>query len=325
MLLSRKLFLRACLWFLFICVLATGSPSVVNATGKPSSEQEARRVIDYLTAAAPEIAQMARSNPDNKMVIAIEQTPDPVAASPIDKQYYRVYVGFNIEDGGPGHRSRWATFLVNSRYTDILWQNYLVDEAYIPLADWQKYIFPNRKQDENDWMCIPLLRAGPIEPTSSITDLSRIFGARNVSRRVAYGPEGIEKYDVTVVYGGTADEIIVYWQDNIYGARPERVSFRQQQGRWQTIFAIKPGTGIGELNRVNGRSFEFFGFGWDYGGNIVHNWSGGALAVVRGLSVKLATSRELPREYYGDRYLRSDLSILQPDAVLVERIDVQLR
>ena len=214
---------------------------------------------------------------------------------------------------------------MNSRNTDILWQNYLVDEAYIPLADWQKYIFPNRKQDENDWMCIPLLRAGPIEPTSSITDLSRIFGARNVSRRVAYGPEGIEKYDVTVVYGGTADEIIVYWQDNIYGARPERVSFRQQQGRWRTIFAIKPGTGIGELNKINGRPFEFLGFGWDYGGNIVHNWSGGALAVVRGLSVKLATSRELPREYYGDRYLRSDLSILQPDAVLVERIDVQLR
>jgi hypothetical protein len=302
-----------------------GTAAVGETAFKPASEQETRRVIDYLTASAPEIAQMARSNPDNKMVIAIEQTPDPVAANPIERQYYRVYVGFNVEDGGPGHRSRWATFLVNSSYTDILWQNYLVDEAYIPLADWQKYIFPNRKQDENDWICIPLLRVGPIDATSSITDLSRVFGAQNVSRRVAYGPEGIEKYDVTVVYGGTTDEMIVYWQDNLYGARPERVSFRHPQGRWRTIFSIKPGTGIAELNRINGRPFEFMGFGWDYGGNIVNNWSGGALAVVRGLTVKLATNRELPREYYGDRYLKSDLPLLQTDAAAVERVDVQLR
>ena len=325
MLMSRNRFFRSSLWLCLSCLLMAGTATVGEAAFNPASEQETRRIIDYLTTAAPEIAQMARSNPNNKMVIAIEQTPDPIAANPIDQHYYRVYVGFNVADGGPGHRSRWATFLVNSRYTDILWQNYLVDEAYIPLADWQKYIFPNRKQTENDWMCIPFMRIGPIEPTSSLIDITRMFGAQNLTRQTVYGPEGIEKYDVTVLYGGTADEIIVYWQDNIYGASPDRVSFRHQQGRWRTVNAIKPGTGIAELNRINGRPFDFLGFGWDYGGNIMNNWNGGAMAAMRGLSLRLETDRELPLEYYGDRVLKSDMPTLLPNAVKVWRVEIQLR
>ena len=320
---NRLLRIGLCLWLGVLLTL--GGAVLCEAAGKLSAGQQERQIIDFLTAAVPEIRQMASSHPANKLVLSVEHHPDPASASPVEQQYYRVYVGFNVEDGGPGHRSRWATFLVNSRRTDILWQNYLVDESYVPLVDWQKYVHPPRKAGHNDWMCIPFLRAGPIEPTSSIEEVTQLFGAQNVSRRIAYGPEGMEKFDVTAIYAGTADEILVYWRDNIYGSMPERVSFRQAKGRWRTVHAIKPGTGIAELNRINGRPFDFYGFGWDYGGIIDKNWNGGALSAIRGLSLRLTTSRELSRDYYGDRQLRSDLPGLLPDAAQVGLVEVWLR
>jgi len=319
-----RLYLR-CLVVYLVCIAVAGGSSLVQAANVGPSEQETRQIIDYLTASVPEIGELARKNPASRLVIAVEQVPDPVAENWLEREYYQVYVGFYIQDGGPGHRSRWSTFLVNQARTEILWVNFLTGDSYVPLADWRKYIFPERKGDANDWICIPFLRIGPIEPTSSLTDITRLFGAQNLTRQTVYGPEGIEKFDVTVIYAGTADEIIVYWHDNSYGSTPERVSLRQEQSRWRTVYAIKQGTTIAELNRINGRPFDFLGFGWDYGGNIMNNWNGGALAAMRGLSLRLGTDRELPREYYGDRVLKSNMPTLLPDAVKVWRVEVQLR
>ena len=308
-----------------LCVLASSATAVTQPSVTGPSEQDTKRVIDYLTSAVPEIAQMARNNPESRLLLMIEQAPDPTATNRLEREYYQVYVGFNIQDGGPGHRSRWATFLVNQARTEILWVNFLTGDSYVPLADWRQYIVPERKSDANDWMCIPFLRAGPIEPTSSIADINRMFGRQNVVRRTVYGPEGAEKFEVTVVYPGSADEILVFWRENIYGVAPERVSIRQEQSRWRTVYGIRPGTSIGELNRINGRPFEFYGFGWDYGGTIEHNWNEGTLSAMRGLSLRLMTNQQLTREYYGDRIIRSDMPALLPGVAKVWRVEVQLQ
>ena len=72
---------------------------------------------------------MARKNPDNRLILSVESAPDPQAAERADREFYRVYVGFYVQDGGPGHRSRWATFLVHREKTDILWANVLADNS----------------------------------------------------------------------------------------------------------------------------------------------------------------------------------------------------
>ncbi len=317
--------LFCCVTMLLVCVLASCCIAATRtAIAGPVAEEE-KIVIDYLTTAVTEIGDLARKNPANTLVLSVEQMPDLTAATRIEREYYQVYVGFNIQDGGPGHRSRWATFLVNKARTEILWVNFLTGDSYVPLADWRQHIVPERKSDANDWMCIPFLRAGPIEPTSSIKDITRIFGAQNVTRRIVYGAEGIEKFDTTVIFAGTDNEIIVFWHENIYGSTPERVSISQEQSRWRTVYGIRPGSSIDELNRINGRPFEFLGFGWDYGGYIRQNWSGGALSVMRGLSLRLMASHQLAREYYGERSLRSDMPALLPDAVKVWRVEVQLQ
>lgn len=317
--------LNWCMMLLMVCVLATCCVAATRTAIAGPAAEDAKLVIDYLTTVVTEIGDLARKNPANTLVLSVEQMPDPTAATRIEREYYQVYVGFNIQDGGPGHRSRWATFLVNQARTEILWVNFLSGDSYVPLADWRQYIVPERKSDANDWMCIPFLRVGPIEPTSSIADINRMFGRQNVVRRTVYGPEGVEKFAVTVVYPGTADELLVFWRDNIYGSAPERVSIRQAQSRWRTVYGIRQGTSIAELNRINGRPFEFYGFGWDYGGNVIQGWGDGVLASMRGLSLVLAENRQLALEFQGDRTIRSDLPALLPDAVKVWRINLQLQ
>ena len=128
-----------------------------------------------------------------------------------------------------------------------------------------------------------------------------------------------------MIFPDTANELIVFWQDNQYGSLPSSVSIRKQGSAWKTVQGIRIGSTLAELNEMNRRPFSFYGFGWDYGGSISNEWDGGVMASVRGVSLVLRATRELPRYYYGDKELKSNLETLLPDGARVGRIDVQLR
>ena len=226
-------------------------------------------ILDYLTSNVPEIREMARKNPDNRLILSVELVPDLQSTERTDREFYRVYVGSYVQDGGPGHRARWATFLVHRDKTEILWANYLTENSYISLSDWRQYIHANPTEGVNDWVCLPFLRAGPIHPSSSIDDLVKVFGEANIQRRTVYGPEGAEKFSASVIFPDTANELIVFWQDDQYGTLPSSVSIRKQGSAWKTVQGIQIGTTLAELNEINKRPFSFFGFGWDYGGSIL--------------------------------------------------------
>jgi hypothetical protein len=272
----------------------------------------------------PEIARQAQQNPENRLVLSIEQVPRPQSQNRIEQEYYQVYVGFYIQDGGPGHRTRWETFLVDKQLSEILWVNFLTGDSYVPLEDWRQYVFNNRANDQNDWICIPFLRVGPIRADSTLADITKWFGRENIQKRTVYGPEAIETFDATIIYPGSPNELTVFWQDNKYGSIPSSVSIRKQNSRWKTVYGIQVGTEIGKLNEINQRPFFFLGFGWDYGGIVRPDWNKGRLATAKGLSILLQERHQLAQEYYGDRELLSDLPGLLPNAVRVGRIDIQL-
>ena len=283
------------------------------------------QILDYLLAEVPEIQTMARKNPANRLVLSVESAPNPQEPERIEREFFRIYVGFNIQDGGPWHQSRWATFLVHQERTEILWANYLNPNSYVPLSDWQKYVNEPYAEGVNDWMCIPFLRVGLIQPHSSIADLVRIFGTNNVEQRTVYGAEGTEKFEASLIFPGTPNELIVFWQGNKYGTVPSSVSIRRQGSEWKTVQGIQIGTSLAELNAINRRPFSFYGFGWDYGGSIPVKWNGGTISSVKGLFLVLRETRDLPRQYYGDKKLSSDMEELLPDSARVSRIDIQLR
>ncbi|UYV15173.1 hypothetical protein [Porphyrobacter sp. ULC335] len=83
------------------------------------------------------------------------------------------------------------------------------------------------------------------------------------------------------------------------------------------IAGVGHGTTRAELERLNGGPFEFYGFGWDYGGQ-VSDWNGGALGDIEGgcsLGAMIGGMEDeaemLPTELVGDRSVRSDTPSLR--------------
>ena len=309
---------------LALIIVVPGLNTYATAASQPA-DAEVDRILDTLTAQTPEILAMARRNPQHRLVMSVEAKPDPQAKNRVERDFYQVYVGFVIQDGESGHRSRWATFLVHKDRNEILWGNYQTGNTHIPLADWRQYIYRSPAEGVNDWICLPYMRVGPIQPYSTIADLEKFFGADNLERRTVYGAEGAEKFETTVVFPGTANELIVFWSDNKYGITPSSVSVRKEGAKWKTVYGIGIGTDLATLNAINGRPFSFYGFSWDYGGIVTGKWDDGVMSSMAGVHLVLRATRELPREYYGDRKVRSDSAELLPDGARVRRIDVQLR
>lgn len=297
-----------------------------GAANKIAAGEEKQRVLEYLTASVPEIQQLADRQKDSALIMEVQSQPDAAQTNRFLRDYYNVYVGFYIADGGAGHRSRWGTFLVGKGLDEILWVN-PVDDQCISLAEWRNLAGQTGdagdKATENDWMCIPFKRAGPLTAQTTEAELLDFFGRENVERRTMHGAEGEGAWDVSVVFADTPRQLIVFWRNNRFGDGISSVSIRRQGTPWKTVHGITVGTSLAELNRINGQPFKFYGFGWDYGGGLCLS-SGGALTKVKGLHLLLQPAQQLPAEYYGEQKLDSADDRLLPDAVRVGRIDVDL-
>ena len=134
----------------------------------------------------------------------------------------------------------------------------------------------------NQWECIPGERAGVITSTSSEQDLIDLLGAENISSHdTVYGAEGMFSIG-TILYKGTPNEAHIVWKDTLNFKNPDYVEVgfaepgKENQVQWYVTNGVKVGTKLTELEKINGKPFNFSGFGWDYGGSVV-DWNGGKL------------------------------------------------
>lgn len=133
-----------------------------------------------------------------------------------------------------------------------------------------------------DWECIPGEKAGIITDTASEQFLINALGRQNVSPHdTVYGAEGMFSIG-TILYKGTPNEAHITWNDTLNFKNPAYVEVgfadlnKLNKVKWYTTTGVKIGTKLTELERINGKSFNFSGFGWDYGGSVV-DWNGGKL------------------------------------------------
>ena len=134
----------------------------------------------------------------------------------------------------------------------------------------------------NEWECIPGERAGIITSTSSEQELIEKLGKEHVSPHdTVYGAEGMFSIG-TILYKGTPNEAHIIWKDTLNFKNPDYVEVgfvepgKESQVQWYVTNGVKVGTKLTELEQINGKSFNFSGFGWDYGGSVV-DWNGGKL------------------------------------------------
>ncbi|WP_395646661.1 hypothetical protein [Terricaulis sp.] len=122
----------------------------------------------------------------------------------------------------------------------------------------------------------------PLELTcaawTSVTgaSLEQRFGAANVTEASLPGPEG-ETYMATVVYpNDPAKRVEIVWRDLEARAVPMSVTVGGDASDWIGARDLRLGAALAEVETANGRPFQLWGFGWDYGG-YVSDWKGGAL------------------------------------------------
>jgi hypothetical protein len=162
-------------------------------------------------------------------------------------------------------------------------------------------------------------------------DLKQKFGADHVKYDTIWGMEG--SFDMgSYLDKGTKDEVQIMWKDSLHRSEisgamitapttdGDKYSF---DNKWQSSSGVKLGMTTDELEKLNGKSFSFSGFDWDYGGGVM-GWNGGRLDK-QGVSVTLTegnswttVSEKEAESIMGDQTVSSDNAIvkkLQPKVV----------
>ena len=184
---------------------------------------------------------------------------------------------------------------------------------------------------KNDWLIVPGQRVGPITASTTRADLDTLFGKDNVRDGSLDSNEVPEA--ATVVFGNdTSAALAITWDRE--QASAIRICFGTQTGpcRWRTASGIRVGLPLMELQKLNEKSFQLMGFGFE-GQGAVTSWRHGLLeedpaacghlivrlspaAEVEGRSMSKQESSSL-KQMQGDKpYSSSTLSLLDLNPVV---------
>ncbi|MBO0936568.1 hypothetical protein J2I47_08440 [Fibrella sp. HMF5335] len=145
-----------------------------------------------------------------------------------------------------------------------------------------------------DFLIVPGQQVGPIRADASEASLIRLLGKANVVHDTIYTVEG--QFDIgTTLYRNTADQAHVLWRDKKRFARPETVLIRPARDenndllpgaagktvQWATADGLRVGSTLRDVEAINGKPFNLYGFEWDYGGQS-SGWRGGSLETKTG-------------------------------------------
>ncbi|MCK4260549.1 MAG: DUF4431 domain-containing protein [Halanaerobiales bacterium] len=102
-----------------------------------------------------------------------------------------------------------------------------------------------------------------------------LFGSKYVKRTRVHIGEGYYE-EGTVVFENTKDEIFILWKNTEDAKNPAQIKITDPNSGWVLNDRITIGMPVKELVKINGRDFMFWGFGWDYGGQ-VESWNDGKI------------------------------------------------
>jgi hypothetical protein len=140
--------------------------------------------------------------------------------------------------------------------------------------------------------------------------LAAAYGAANVVEQTLPGVEG-ESYAATVIYpNDPARRVEIVWTDPAARRGAASVIAAGANSLWVGPHQLSIGDALADVERANGRPFQLWGFGWDYGG-WVSDWQGGAFAPVNGCTVR---ARFTPRA--GANSAFSDSAFMSDDAAV---------
>ncbi len=152
---------------------------------------------------------------------------------------------------------------------------------------------------KDNFLFMPNQKVGAITAEAvNKSSIIEIYGEENVLDTSIYVGEG-ELVQGMLLFPHTTNELeIIPMPDN-------RTIFKVQQSStdWHTSSGVTIGTTLQELLAINGKSFQFYGFEWDYGGTVA-NWNGGVLDH-QNLMVRLGIEGEYEMELVGEQIIEA--------------------
>jgi hypothetical protein len=141
--------------------------------------------------------------------------------------------------------------------------------------------------DSTDWLIVPGARVGAITAKSTLADVARVYGEANVRlKRVHSGDSDGGVVALVVFPDDSLRRLEIAFGDTVNLRYPKVVTLRGSQSVWHTVGGVTLGTTVDELQKLNAKPFEFNGFGWDYGGQVV-NWHGGTMSRDSAIVIRL--------------------------------------
>lgn len=132
----------------------------------------------------------------------------------------------------------------------------------------------------NDWVVVPGSRVGPITAGTTRSGLSALFPKDALEDDELELEEGILQPATFVNRRTPSETLAIVWSGKGLQSSPREIFLcrgrRRGACRWQLEDGISVGTRLLDLEGRNGKPFTVFGFGWDYGGNVL-SWDGGKL------------------------------------------------
>ena len=155
-----------------------------------------------------------------------------------------------------------------------------------------------------DFIIVPGQRVGAITAASTEADIKELYGEDNVEYRSVHIGEG-ESQPGIAVFPNTPDELEIVWDIAAATGNPEFIRISNENTAWRTVQGVTVGTSLKELEKINGKPFQLYGFGWDYGG-LVSDWKSGKLNSHLIIALEPADWEEVGPEVSGDIILSSD-------------------
>jgi hypothetical protein len=167
---------------------------------------------------------------------------------------------------------------------------------------------------------------GPFARNATHAGLVKAFGPGNVSvQKVGIG-EG-ETVTASVIFPrDKARRVEVLWIDEKRRRRPSEI--RVSTGsRWRTAQGVAVGMPLAQVETINGKPFQMYGFGWDYGGT-ANEWQDGKLAARSGdcvLWLRFDQTQRTDADIDGERSFSSDDKGMRSAAPVVEEMSLRFQ
>jgi hypothetical protein len=172
-----------------------------------------------------------------------------------------------------------------------------------------------------------------IHATDTEASLIERFGAANVRRDSINEGEGMYRAGVILFPNDATRRAQVMWKDAEPRANPDRILIGESRSRWAVFPGVSIGSCLDDVERINGRPFRIYGWGFD-GAGVSDGWNGGRIDSLWGSTApqKRVWLRFVPsvdvkfrRDQIGDVLIPTTDSILRAARPCVSEIGVSPR